>query len=60
MLACEAWNYRMLAKRDQRNHRLGDAVNAGCLYLEVFRLRHSSDCCARCDAETEGDTDTRA
>jgi hypothetical protein len=36
-LACEAWNYRMLGYKGpaQPSPALGDAVNAGYLYLEV-------------------------
>jgi hypothetical protein len=36
-LACEAWNKRMLGYRGpaQPSPTLGDALNAGCLYLEV-------------------------
>jgi hypothetical protein len=36
-LACEAWHYRMLGYRGpaQPSPTLGDAVNAGYLYLEV-------------------------
>jgi hypothetical protein len=36
-LACEAWNKRMLAFKGlaQPSPTLGDAVNAGYLYLEV-------------------------
>ena len=36
-LACEAWNYRMLGYRGpaQPSPTLGDALNAGYLYLEV-------------------------
>jgi hypothetical protein len=36
-LACEAWNYRMLGYKGpaQPSPTLGDAVNAGYLYLEV-------------------------
>jgi hypothetical protein len=36
-LACEAWNYRMLSYKGpaQPSPALGDAVNAGYLYLEV-------------------------
>jgi hypothetical protein len=39
-LACEAWNYRMLGFKGpaQPSPTLGDAVNAGYLYLEVRRL----------------------
>jgi hypothetical protein len=39
-LACEAWNYRMLGYRGpaQPSPTLGDALNAGYLYLEVRRL----------------------
>src|SRR3978361_1916038 len=36
-LACEAWNYRMLGYKGpaQPSPTLGDALNAGYLYLEV-------------------------
>jgi hypothetical protein len=36
-LACEAWTKRMLAFKGpaQPSQTLGDALNAGCLYLEV-------------------------
>jgi hypothetical protein len=36
-LACEAWNQRMLGYKGpaQPSPALGDALNAGCLYLEV-------------------------
>ena len=36
-LACEAWNKRMLAYKGpaQPSPTLGDALNAGCNYLEV-------------------------
>lgn len=36
-LACEAWNYRMLGYKGpaQPSPALGDALNAGYLYLEV-------------------------
>jgi hypothetical protein len=36
-LACVAWNYRMLGYRGpaQPSPTLGDALNAGCPYLEV-------------------------
>src|SRR6204780_4338677 len=36
-LACEAWNYRMLGYKGpaQPSPSLGDALNAGYLYLEV-------------------------
>jgi hypothetical protein len=36
-LACEAWNARMLAYKGpaQPSPALGDALNAGCQYLEV-------------------------
>ena len=36
-LACEAWNKRMLAFQGpaQPSPALSDALNAGCLYLEV-------------------------
>jgi hypothetical protein len=39
-LACEAWNKRMLGFRGpaQPSPTLGDALNAGYLYLEVRRL----------------------
>jgi hypothetical protein len=39
-LACEAWNYRMLGYKGpaQPSPTLGDALNAGYLYLEVRRL----------------------
>lgn len=36
-LACEAWNYRMLGYRGpaQPSPTIGDAINAGFVYLEV-------------------------
>ena len=36
-LACEAWNYRMLGYKGpaQPSPTIGDAINAGYLYLEV-------------------------
>ncbi|MFB6463314.1 hypothetical protein [Bradyrhizobium tunisiense] len=36
-LACEAWNYRMLGYKGpaQPSPTIGDAINAGFLYLEV-------------------------
>ena len=46
-LACEAWNKRMLGFQGpaQPSPALGDALNAGYLYLEVKmpRLQHASD-----------------
>jgi hypothetical protein len=43
-LACEAWNKRMLAFQGpaQRSPTLGDALNAGYLYLEVKCLGRST------------------
>ncbi|KQW22817.1 hypothetical protein ASC80_05610 [Afipia sp. Root123D2] len=40
VLACEAWNYRMLGYRGpaQPSPTLGDALNAGFRYLEVMCL----------------------
>jgi hypothetical protein len=37
-LACEAWNHRMLGYKGpaQPSPALGDALNAGYLYLEVL------------------------
>ena len=58
-LACEAWNKRMLGFSGpaQPSPTLGDALNAGYLYLEVR--------CLGCDthqtvALTEDDTNPRA
>ena len=59
-LACEAWNKRMLGYRGpaQPSPTLGDALNAGYLYLEVR--------CLGCDthqtvgAAPEDDADPRA
>jgi hypothetical protein len=46
-LACEAWNQRMLGFKGpaQPSPSLGDALNAGYLYLEVrcLGLRHAPD-----------------
>jgi hypothetical protein len=56
-LACKAWNKRMLGYRGpaQPSPTLGDALNAGYLYLEVRcpRLRYASDRCSRHRAPTE-------
>src|SRR3954471_2579771 len=54
-LACEAWNKRMLGFQGpaQPSPALGDALNAGYLYLEVR--------CLGCDpAEVDADPRTRA
>ena len=56
-LAVEAWNKRMLGFQGpaQPSPALGDALNAGYLYLEVrCRLRHAPDRCPRHRAATEG------
>jgi hypothetical protein len=53
--ACDAWNKRMLGYRGpaQPSPTLGDALNAGYLYLEVR--------CLGCDgAQAEDNTDPRA
>jgi hypothetical protein len=41
---------------------LGDALNAGYLYLEVrcLGLRHAPDRCSRCGPQTEDNSDPRA
>jgi hypothetical protein len=60
-LACEAWNKRMLAFKGpaQPSPTLGDALNAGYIYLEVRCpwLRYQSGRCARHRAATEDDAD---
>ena len=63
VLACQAWNARMLAFQGpaQPSPALGDALNAGYRYLEVKpRLRHPSDGCIGYRAPAEVDTDPRA
>jgi hypothetical protein len=59
-LACDAWTKRMLAFKGpaQPSPTLGDALNAGFIYLEVLpRLRHQPDRRARHRAATEDDAD---
>ena len=56
-LACEAWNKRMLGFQGpaQPSPALGDALNAGYLYLEVkcLGLQHASNGGAEHRAPTE-------
>ena len=62
-LACEAWNKRMLGFQGpaQPSPALGDAINAGFLYLEVKRLglQHTSDGHPGHRAPTEDNTNPR-
>jgi hypothetical protein len=57
-VAVEAWNKRMLGFQGpaQPSPALGDALNAGYLYLEVkcLGLQHASNCAAEYRPPTEG------
>jgi hypothetical protein len=60
-LACEAWNKRMLAFQGpaQPSPTLGDALNAGYVYLEVKCLRCDTHQTVALDAAAKDDADPR-